>query len=49
MATKSDQSIDQERIRRVQRGRNIVLAAVLAGFAVLTFAVTIVKLQGMSG
>ena len=30
--------------RRIMRGRNIVVALLLAGFAVLTFAISIAKM-----
>ncbi|HEY0957687.1 MAG TPA: hypothetical protein VGE05_00265 [Novosphingobium sp.] len=31
--------------KRIQRSRNLVLALLLAGFAVLTFAISIVKMS----
>jgi hypothetical protein len=34
---------EQEQLKRARRGRNIALALVLAGFVVLFYAITIVK------
>ncbi len=37
-------NIDEER-KRIQRGRNVAMGLVLAGFAVLFFFITIAKLK----
>jgi hypothetical protein len=39
-----DQGPDAER-RRIIRGRNLVLALVLAGFVVLVFAISLAKMS----
>lgn len=35
---------NEEEVRRRQRGRSIVMAALLLGFAVLVFAISIAKM-----
>jgi hypothetical protein len=37
---------EEEQFKRARRGRNIVLALVLAGFVALFYAITIVKVGG---
>ena len=37
---------EQDQLKRARRGRNLVLALVLAGFVALFYAITIVKVGG---
>ena len=37
---------EQEALKRARRGRNLALALVLAGFVVLFYAITWVKIAG---
>ena len=37
--------IDEDLVRRRQRGRAIVMAVLLAAFVILTFAISIVKIS----
>jgi hypothetical protein len=41
-----DESIEEERIRRVRRKRNWAIALVLGGLVILFFVMTIVRLGG---
>lgn len=40
----NDQSDSQAERRRIQRSRNLVVGLLLAGFVVLVFAISIVKM-----
>ena len=39
-----DSNSQDEQRRRIQRGRNLVLALILGGFAILVFAISIAKM-----
>ncbi len=44
MTDPADSNSVEQQGRRIQRGRNVVLGLILAGFAVLVFAISIAKM-----